>query len=326
MTNDEKSLKAINWLKRFYHHILMHMKEGSTARRYLLDRGLKIETIREYQIGYAPTDAKLTLVFLKGKGFSYTELENDKILYRNNNGKLTTLFRNRIVFPIQDYKNQTVGFGGRLLSSNNNYPKYINSQESDLFQRKDCLFGHDIGKQAIRNNGYAILVEGYFDVLSAHQAGFENVVAALGTGLTANQALLLRGITNNVLIAYDGDTAGMDNSFHAAKTLEKAGGNVCITEIPDKMDPDEFLKLNGARAFKQIIKQANNVPIAFIDYKQKGFDLNDPLQKADYTNEVLKVISNSVTDDFEAFKRISDKLELSTPEIEYEVQRYLKKF
>ncbi|WP_193065042.1 DNA primase [Oceanobacillus oncorhynchi] len=319
----EKTLEALYWLKRFYHHLLMHTKLGSPAKNYLINRGLTIETIREFQIGYVPAEARPTLIFLKGKGFSYKELEEEKVLYQHGNGKLTTLFRNRIVFPIQDYKNHTVGFGGHVISKNNNQPKYINSAESNVFQRNDLLFGLSLGKQSIQDNGYAILFEGYFDVVSARQAGLKNVVAALGTGLTTNQALLLRNITNNVLIAYDGDNAGMDNSFHAAETLEKAGCKVCITEIPEKLDPDDFLKLYGAQAFKQVIMQANNVPIAFIKYKQKDFDLNDQLQKADYTDDVLKVLLKSLNDDSEALKRISDNLELSVPEIEHEVRRFL---
>lgn len=322
-TNMDDFYKALDWLKRFYHFILMYTKEGKPAKDYLLNRNITEETMRKYSIGYVPANTKYTLVFLKSKGFSYRDLVNKKILHRYRNGQLTTLFRDRIVFPIPDYQNNTVGFGGRLLSKKDDLPKYINSEESNLFQRKDCLFGFDLAKEDIQNQGYAILLEGYFDVLTASQNGVKNTVASLGTALTINQALLLKSVTKNIVIAYDGDKAGNENSFHATALLDEIGCNVRIACFPNDLDPDELIISEGVDSFMEIVKEAQPIVAAFMNYKKNDYNLLDPISRYEYTDEVLKFILNSNFNEREALNKLQEVLGVSLETINNEVKRFL---
>lgn len=322
MTNEREALEALHWLKKLYHFILMHTKEGKAAFDYLLNRGINQESIRYYSLGFVPEKVNLTLVFLKNKGFNLNKLEEGSVLYRHHDGKLTTIFKGRLVFPIQDHQNRTVAFGGRLIFDKENAPKYLNSPESSIFLKKDCLFGLDFAKEEIQHQGYAILLEGYFDVLAASQEGIKNVVATLGTAITTNQALLLKGITKNVVIAYDGDAAGMDNSFRVAATLEEVGCNVRIAYIPNEADPHDFLVSNTGAAFMKTITSALPTTIAFIDYQSHRYNLEDAMNCAEYTSEVLKVISRSNHDEREALLKLQEILGISLHVIMSEVTKY----
>jgi len=315
-----KAYEAHDWLERFYHNVLLYTKPGQQALEYLKKRGINEETIETYKIGFSPFKSDVVLKFLKGKGYSYKELVNHNILRRLDNGKLSNLLRNRIVFPIQDYNNRTVAFGGRAID-NDNKVKYLNSEESMIFKKQDNLFGFNQAKEEIENQGYAVLLEGYFDVLTAHQHGLKNVIASLGTALTTNQALLIKSITKNVVIAYDGDEAGIENSFRSASVLDSIGCNVRIAQIQDEQDPDEYISAYGADTFvKEIITKAKDVKLTLIDYKKQDYNLTEATERYDYAEEILKGISKSNKDDNErAFEKLEDVMGISFQIMQQEI-------
>src|SRR5690625_20203 len=180
-----KVYEAHEWLEKFYHHILLYSKGGEPAKEYLNNRGIHESTIKKFRVGFSLLKSDVTFKFLKNKGFSYSMLVENKVLRRLSNGKLSNMLRNRIVFPIRDYQNRAVAFGGRSIEKDSTV-KYINSEESVIFKKQDNLFSLPQAMKDIENQGYAILLEGYFDVLKAHQSGVKNVVATLGTALTRN--------------------------------------------------------------------------------------------------------------------------------------------
>src|SRR5690625_2991619 len=231
--SDLTSYKANEWLERFYSYLLLYAEEGGGAKDYLLNRGLTEETIEQFGLGFSPFKSKTTIDFLFSKGFSMKQLLEWKVLNRQSNGNVNDLFRGRITFPIRDFKGRTVAIGGRA-TSNHARVKYFNSATTEIYSKSDNLLGFDVAKKHIKKANYAVLVEGYFDVLMSYQGGIKNTVGALGTALTVNQALLIKSITDNIVIALDGDVAGMDNAFRSASVLKSVGCNVKIATIPNE--------------------------------------------------------------------------------------------
>ena len=315
-----KAYEAHEWLERFYYHILFYSKEGKQAKEYLKSRGINDVTIQTFRIGFSPLKSDFTLEFLKRKGFKYTELVDANILRRLNSGKLSNILRNRIVFPIRDYQSRTVAFGGRSLDPNNKI-KYINSEESAIFKKHKNLFGFNQARKEIERQDYGVLMEGYFDVLKAHQNGVKNAVASLGTALTINQALLLKSITENIVIAYDGDEAGAENSFRSAAVLDNVGCNVRIALIEGNQDPDEYISAYGGDAFVgEVINKAKDVNRTLIDYKKQNYDLSKATDRYDYAEEILKGISkSSKKNDEQAFEKLEDVMGISFKIMQQEI-------
>lgn len=318
-----KAYEAHEWLERFYSHILFYSKEGKQAKEYLKSRGINDETIQTFRIGFSPLKSDVTFEFLKRKGFNYTELVDANILRRLNSGRLSNILRNRIVFPIRDYKGRTVAFGGRSLDPSNKI-KYINSEESVIFKKHKNLFGFNQARKEMERQGYGVLMEGYFDVLKAHQNGVKNAVASLGTALTINQALLLKSITENIVIAYDGDEAGVENSFKSAAVLDNVGSNVRIALMEGDRDPDEYISVYGGDAFiGEIINKAKDVKLTLIDYKKQNYDLSKATDRYDYAEEVLNgIVKSSNQDNREPFKKLEDVMDLSFRLMEEEIMTH----
>src|SRR5699024_4872314 len=306
MTN---AYKAHNLLQRLYHYILQHTEAGIEAKEYLKKRGINDETIKNFNIGFCPMKKSLTSEFLTNKGFDSEELLNNNILEKSKSGKPYSLFKNRITFPIQDSAKQTIAFGGRTIDPNNKV-KYLNSSESSIFKKENNLFGLNQSKSSIEIEGYAILFEGYFDVLKAHQNNIQNGLASVGTSRTHNQALLIKSITNNIVIAYDGDNAGRENSFRSASVLNKIGCNVHVAEIKGGQDPDEYISENGSVSFlSNIIKQSKNVKLSLLDYKKQEYNLNKDTDRYDYAEEILNSVLKGEQNNKEDTKAILKKLE-----------------
>lgn len=308
--------QAHEWLKKFYSYILLYTKEGKEAKNYLLKRGISEETMKAFKIGFSPRKASSTLTFLKGKKFSYRELVKQKVLYRYSNGNLTDPFKNRIVFPINDYQGRTVAFGGRTMDKNNKV-KYYNTPETRIFKKGDNLFGFDLAKEEITNQGFAILLEGYFDVVTLHQHGIKNGVASLGTSLTTNQAILLKNVTNNIVITYDGDEAGKENAFRSASVLKSVGCNVLIAYVENELDPDEYVKKYGSKKFiGEVILKAKDTKEAFIGYKKNQHDLSCAKDRFLYVDTVLRELSsNDVHEQEKLLKMLGDTLNVSLDNI-----------
>ncbi|HEX6922531.1 MAG TPA: DNA primase [Bacillales bacterium] len=289
--NRKVMIEAHELLTRFYHSCLVKTNAGEKARRYLKERGFTEETIRMFQIGYAPEEWELATKFLTKRGFPSDVMQKAGVFSKREfDGKYFDRFRNRIMFPIWDNRGRAVAFGGRVLGDGQ--PKYLNSPETQVFNKGKTLYAFHLAKPAIREKKQAILFEGYVDVVTAHQAGLTNTVASLGTSLTEEQAYLLKRHAETAVICYDSDSAGVDAAFRAAEILEKAGCYVKIATMPDGLDPDDYIGKYGGHRFQTDVIGASETVTSFkIQYFRKGKNLRDEGDRLRYIEEVLYVIA-----------------------------------
>jgi DNA primase len=249
----------------FYHHILLEAPEGAPGRRYLKERGYGGETAREFRLGYAPERWEALAGHLAGKGFDPKWARD--ILGLTRAGKEGRgdydLFRRRLIFPISDLRGQVVAFGGRVLDDS--LPKYINSPESPLYHKGSILYGLYQAKESMRQSGEGIVVEGYFDQLALHRAGFANAVATCGTALTQEHARLLKRYAKRVLLLFDQDSAGRKATFRAMDVLLAEGLPAAVVELDGGEDPDSFLRKQGIESFRERLAAARPVLEVFMD-------------------------------------------------------------
>ncbi len=221
---------------------------------YFKERGLSEETIKKFRLGFAPDSYEKLLNQLKTKNLVLEEAVKLGLLQKRESGGYYDKFRYRVIFPFHDVSGKIIGFGGRKLRDEQQ-PKYLNSPESPVYYKGSILYGLHQGISAIREAGYALLVEGYFDLLRLVNSGIRNVVASSGTALTEQQAKLLRRYTRNVYVAYDGDDAGRKAAIRSAGIIEKTGLNAFIVPMPDGEDPDTFILNQGTGVFEELIKK-----------------------------------------------------------------------
>ena len=237
---------------RFFHEQL-YTPAGQKCLEYTNKRGLSKSIITRFGIGFAPDSWNSLIGAMKAKGYTDQELI-DANLVGQKNGRIYDQFRNRLMFPIIDVRGNVVGFGGRVLDDSK--PKYLNSNETVIFNKRKNLFGLNLAKKT--KLGYLILVEGNVDVVTLHQYGFDNAVASLGTAFTDEQAVLMSRYTEQVVLLYDGDAAGQKATQRTIPILEKAGLAVKVLQIPDNMDPDDYLRKYGADRFKLLLEGSTN--------------------------------------------------------------------
>lgn len=248
-----KALIAVNNAATQFYADTLSSEKGRAARAYLEKRGLTQESISIFRLGYATDDWNLVEEYLLKKGFAPEIIQASGLIKRSDNqNRFYDLFRNRIVFPIFMYNQDVVGFGGRSLGEA--MPKYLNTAETELFSKRRNLYGLAQGRESIRENNSAFLVEGYMDCIKLHQAGIKNVVASLGTALTEEQASLLHRYTERVVVLYDGDEAGQRETMRAIKVLGAAGLQVEIVSLPPGKDPDEYIESYGKEGFWNYVK------------------------------------------------------------------------
>jgi len=276
---------------KLYHHVLTSMPHGQKALEYLRRRGLTEQTIAEYQIGYAPDSWDFLTTWLKKRGFSLPVMVEAGLLARSENGqRIYDRFRGRIMFPIHDTQGEVIGFGGRSLDGSQ--PKYLNSPETPLFSKSHLLFNLHRARTAIRKRKQAVLFEGYVDVITAWQAGVQQGIATLGTALTEHQARLLRRNAEQVILCYDGDAAGQEAAEKAVSLLQQAGCSVRVATLPPGVDPDEYIRRNGAEAFSQnVLLQALPVTAFRLQQLRARHALRDADDQARYVQEALQLIA-----------------------------------
>ena len=261
------------------------------AYKYIRRRGISDQTIVKFGIGYAPDSWDSLILDMKDKGIDEKQM-TALGLASGNNGKIYSKFRNRIMFPIINTRGKVIGFGGRVLDDG--IPKYLNSPESEIFRKKNNLFGINLTRQEISKEGKAILVEGYMDGISLFQQCVKNVVASLGTALTENQALMLKRYTNDIVIAYDADEAGINAAVRAIDILIPLGLKVRVLKIDDGKDPDEYIKKHGKNDFMKAISKAVSATAFKLDILKEKFDIKSNDGRIDFLNEAsreLKKIS-----------------------------------
>ncbi|WP_067837004.1 DNA primase [Amphibacillus sediminis] len=325
-SHDQVGLKAYEWLTKFYHHVLSHAKEGEQAQHYLKERGLTDEIIEQFQIGFSPPASELVPQFLAKKDFNLQLLVASGVLTRNDQNDAYDRFKGRVVFPIRNHLGKTVGFGGRSITDIE--PKYLNSPESSLFHKGKLLYNFDLARSEMKKAGQAILFEGYMDVISAFQAGIKNGVASLGTAVTEHQAALLKRYVDTVVICYDGDNAGVEAAFKAAKLFLKVGGQVRVASLPDQLDPDAYIKQYGGDRFKHEVIEASSTYMSFImTYYRKGYNLQLEADKIAYINTIIAEIAelDSVLDRDHYARQLAKSHQLSHETIIAEVNEKRKK-
>lgn len=271
---------------RFFYKNLTEVKNPGYS--YFQKRGIEDRTIKKFGLGYAPDSWDALYNHFKTKGTDEKILVELGLLSEKN-GKYYDKFRNRVIFPIINTAGKVIGFGGRALTSEV-MPKYLNSPENKIFQKKNNLYALNITRQDIGKEGFAIIVEGYMDVISLYQNGVRNVSASLGTALTENQAKLVNRYTKNVVLSYDADAAGQKAALRGIDVLKKENCKVKVLHVTDGKDPDEFIKKNGREEFLKLI--SNSLP--YNDYKleaaKRGLNLSSEEGKLDYMKRINSIL------------------------------------
>lgn len=254
----------------------LYLPSNQNARTYLKNRGFNSVIAKKFHIGYAINSYEALIKHLQNLGFDNSHIENCGVVGKSDNGKLYDKLRNRITFAITDKKNRIIGFGGRSLGSD--MPKYLNSAETELFKKNQTLYNFANAKKAIYDNGFAIIVEGYIDVISLAVNGFENVVAGLGTAISSNHIQQLFLITDKIIMCLDGDQAGINAAKRAleiALPFINSKKNMSFAFLPNQMDPDDFIKKSGNLEFKKILQDAIPLSQAMFDFANADLGLTN---------------------------------------------------
>ena len=307
---------------RFCHEKLKS-EEGEKARNYLLGRGLSPATITRFGLGASPDGWDGLLNELTSKGYTKTELLAAGLVTTGKNGKIYDRFRDRAMFPIIDARGVVIGFGGRIMGEGE--PKYLNSPESEVFNKRKNLYAMNVAKQSKAD--YFILAEGYMDVIALHQAGFDSAVASLGTALTDEQAHLISKYKNRVIISYDSDKAGRAATERAIDILRKAGIDTRILMMSGAKDPDEFIKKFGRDSFGTLIEKALPASEYRLHNTKQAYDLSDDKQRVLYIKEAVSQLAK-MSSEFEReiyAGRISKETGVSQDAILREAERERKK-
>ena len=267
-----------------YYYYQLRSDAGKRAMDYFKDRGLSDETINKFGLGYAVTGRNLMYRYLKSKGYDDGVLREMRIFYMNEKEGMTDMFWNRAIFPIMDVNHRVIAFGGRVMGQGE--PKYLNSPETMVFDKGRNLYGLNHARTARKDN--LIVCEGYMDVISLHQAGFNQTVGALGTALTSGHVNLLKRYTENVLLCYDNDGAGVKANLRAIPILRGAGVSAKVINMSPYKDPDEFIKNLGAEEFETRIRNAENSFYYEVRMLEGDYDLQDPDGRTRFTNEVAR--------------------------------------
>ena len=273
-----------------------NVEKYEEALEYMKNRDFSLEDMKKFKIGFVSSTRDGLFQYLIEKNFSENKIMKLGLAKRNENGEIYDSFRNRIIFPIYNIEGKIVAFGGRIIEKNSNLPKYLNSPDSPIFKKGRELFGIKYQGGNVKKKGFAILMEGYLDVLTAQKNGFENAVASLGTAFTEEQAQLLKKYTDKILIAYDNDEAGRNAVIKAGYILKKYDFDIkCLVLKGEEKDPDEFLRKNGKKAFIEVVKESKEIFDFLILEFSKEMDLKDVDNVTKFIRKFKPFFSN-VTD------------------------------
>ena len=327
---EEKILLKINELAQdFYHECLTKTARGEIGRKYLLARGITTETIETFKLGFAPDEWENLLPRLTRQDFTPQQIEAvGLIAKRKNSSGYYDRFRGRVMIPIADVHGRIVGFGGRVINSTDEAtPKYLNTPETALFNKRNLLFGLDKSNRAINAAGFAIVVEGYMDAISLFSAGVKNVVATLGTAFTPDHAKLILRYARKIIFCYDSDEAGQRATIRALPIVQQAGADVFVVHVPDGKDPDDFIRKHGKAAFDELIGHAATLIDYRIKYVIAHAERSTIRGRVQALQDILPVVVNvdkAVTRN-EYMKRIAAMLALSEELVGDEWRKFLRK-
>lgn len=313
----------------YFQNILWENEEGrSIGLSYFRERELKDEIIKKFQLGYSPEKKNAFTEFALNKGYSKEILEKSGLsIFPENSPSGIDRFRERVMFPIHSFSGRVLGFGARILKNNIKTAKYLNSPETEIYHKSNVLYGLNQSKQAISRKNICLLVEGYMDVISLHLSGIENVVASSGTSLTTEQIKLIKRLTENVTILFDGDNAGIKASFRSIDMLLTEGMNIRVLLFPEGDDPDSFARKHPQEYVEKFIE---NEAMDFIDFKaeillrEAG---NDPIKKSEAIRNIVKsvgFVQNALKREV-YLKEVSNKFGLSEQSLfnELDIQKQI---
>ena len=292
--DDRESMFIVNqWAQQYFTRNLFENLDGRlVGLRYFIERGLREETIRKFQLGYALDQRDALAKAAQLAGYQRKYLEKTGLVIADEDGKRTyDRFRGRVIFPVHSLSGKVVAFGGRILKKAEKTAKYVNSPESEIYHKSDELYGLFQAKQTIVRKDHCFLVEGYMDVIGMHQAGIENVVASSGTALTRGQIRLIRRFTNNITILYDGDAAGIKAAIRGIDMFLEEEMNVKVVLLPDGEDPDSFARSRSASEFGEFIAGHETDFIRFktqLLLKEVG---DDPVKRAELISDMVRTIA-----------------------------------
>ncbi len=275
----------------FYEQLNAPTEEAAAARAYWRGRGLSDSTIRRFGLGYAPNDFRALRMHLRAKGFTEEEMLAAGVEKRSEKGNVYDAFRGRVMTPIFDLRGNVIAFGGRVLG--NEKPKYINSPETLVYKKSKAMFALSIAKKSTSRR--YILCEGYMDVISLHQAGFDTAVAACGTALTAEQVRLLAEYADEVVLCYDSDEAGQKATARSLGLFSESPVKVSVLNIPNAKDPDEFIKKFGRDAFDRLLNGTSNAIEYKIQKVKSNYDITRAADRVEYIKEVIRILADGVS-------------------------------
>ncbi len=319
-------LRKVNEMARdFFHNCLTMTHYGEAGKAYFAGRDISPETIEEFKLGFAPNAwDKLSTAFTKRGVKQDFLLASGLSAERNNGGGLYDRFRNRVIIPIADERGRVVGFGGRVLDDST--PKYLNTPETILFNKRKLLFGLDRSHRAIQQAGYAIVVEGYMDAISVFGAGVKNVVASLGTAFTAEHCQKLLRYAPDIYFCYDSDEAGQKATIRALSIVRDTGAVVRVIVVPDGKDPDEYIRKHGADAFRALVREALPLVEYRLQYVLKHVNYDTLDGKVRALHEMLPVLAGiketAVRSEYE--KKLAQILLLDEGVVRDELRRYAR--
>lgn len=282
-----KKLLELNRDAARFFYSRLSLEDGKVACDYMARREISPKTAKDFGLGYAPDSWSSLLDAMKQKGHSEQLMFEAGLVKRGKNGGFYDAFRNRLMFPVIDTRGDVIGFSGRILGDGE--PKYLNTPETQVFNKGKNLFAMNLAKKSKAD--YVILVEGNVDVVALHQAGFDSAVASLGTSLTQDQAKLINRYKTEVVLCYDSDSAGVNATDRALKILGKLDLKTKVLRLSDGKDPDEFIKLKGAPAFKLLIEGSENKTEYLLTNIQSKYNLSDAPQKVEFANEAATMIA-----------------------------------
>ncbi|MEE1170508.1 MAG: DNA primase, partial [Anaerovoracaceae bacterium] len=304
---------------RFFYRALR--ERPNPGLPYMYSRGVSDDVMRIFGIGWADEKWDSLYRHMKGLGFSDEQLIRAGLIsYSENRKNYYDKFRERVIFPIQNTSGKVIGFGGRAMGDA--MPKYLNSQESDVFKKKNNLYGLNITRQDISREDQAILVEGYMDVIGLYQSGVRNVSASLGTALTENQAKMLKRYTSNIVLSYDADEAGQKAALRGMDILRDEGCRVHVLKVTDGKDPDEFVKKRGKEAFLDLARNAMPFADFKLDIVKRNHDMTSLEGRIEYLKDAVKILSELSPVEADMYiRKIAADNDISEGAIRAEMQR-----
>ncbi|MBE6151667.1 MAG: DNA primase [Firmicutes bacterium] len=306
-----------------YYQNNINTKEGQKAKEYLEKRHIDENLIKEFGIGLSLDNMNALTTILSSKDYSIKELDNLGLASNNHDAYI-----NRIMFPLHDISGRVVGFSGRIYD-NSNLNKYLNTKETIIFKKGECLYNYHIARDHARKLKYVIIVEGFMDAIRLSQIGYKNVIALMGTAMTSEQMHLVKKLSTNVYLSLDGDNPGQNATLNIGEELTKLGLNVKVIGMPTEKaehDPDEFIIKYGKESFDNLVESALNYSDFKINFLKKGVNFNSDLELSNYINSVIKEVSN-IKDEIRReiiLKKLAIETNLSYNTLEKRLNEYLE--